>query len=68
MRPGRVRPGNPVLFAKEASPSSGPRFNEAGAGPPRKFRPSREAGLPDPCFNEAGAGPPRKSDRPTRLQ
>ena len=60
MRPGRIRPGK--RLARPVRPRGPcPRFNEAGANPPRKAaRPSFAGSHRGACFNEAGANPPRK--------
>ncbi len=64
-RPGRIRPGEPMKCPAL------PRFNEAGANPPRRgagrsYRHHTTTLSAGPrstirtCFNEAGANPPRR--------
>ena len=59
MRPGRMRPGDPLPAVEK--PLMSMRFNEAGAHAPRRYcnhyvipRSVKE------CFNEAGAHAPRR--------
>ena len=65
MRPGRIRPGEPG--PSRTSRTRLPGFNEAGANPPRRGRPSTGPSRePRPRFNEAGANPPRRAGGPVR--